>query len=159
MTLAIATYAAIVSTCSLVVAFFAYRQGGPRVDAKAACDPRNPTMHVAVFNKGRGATTIARVEALAYIPQTEKTTGWWRGYSDDELHHRLEGHSSVTVDIELVHDQFARPVSADESPSTARGTGYAIVMLSDGRVLYRRAKIERDFLFPARKVITPQPNP
>ncbi|MEV4621116.1 hypothetical protein AB0J74_20705 [Asanoa sp. NPDC049573] len=143
MTLAIATYAAIVATCSLVVAFLAYRQAGPRVEADAVADYDANAVEVTVYNKGRGAITI--VEVRAWIATFRTGRSWSMGEAGDEVPHRLEGHSRFRIRIPVKHQSgYELGPGRSEVPTEdltlpmARGqfTGVADIVLGDGRRLH-----------------------
>ncbi len=139
MTQAIATYAAFVGTLSLIIAFVAYRQSGPRVVAYAVFRVTSSEVWVTVFNKGRGEITITDIRG--WVRTGSDRFDLAAGSVEDQLPHRLEGHGDFKVTI---------PVSADgpdaghvkllatikrRPQSNPKAFGGADIFLGDGRVI------------------------
>jgi hypothetical protein len=138
MTLAVAVYAAVVASASLVVAFLAYRQGGPRVKVRASVKiSGNVDVEVTVYNRGRGAITIASGWASVAFTPNPPRVGAIFGTAVDGLPHRLEGHSSFPMTIPVDQGPHARAVRAMDSATLQQRIhgAFVVVGLGDGRMI------------------------
>jgi hypothetical protein len=96
-TTAIAAYAAVVSTGSLVVALLAWRSGGPQLQARAGlvrAENGNGWLSITVNNRGRADITIESMQLWVgkLSPRMVESFKVERG---PELPHRLVSHSSI----------------------------------------------------------------
>lgn len=99
----LAIYAAVVSTGSVIIAYFSYRSGDPRLSGSAEIvgryDIEGPTLHVTVHNRGRGPITVDFVMLWGLSPSSgnKKTAlpvvGWPLHSVNSQLPVRIEGHS------------------------------------------------------------------
>lgn len=101
----LATYAAVVSSSSLIVSYFSYRSGGPRLSGRAEIigryDIEGPTLHAAVYNRGRGEITVDSVmlwglsTPLINRKTLLPTVGWPLHPMNSQMPVRIEGHSGA----------------------------------------------------------------
>ncbi len=97
---ALATYAAVVSSSSLAISYLSYRSSGPQLSGSAEIygryDIEGPTLHVDVYNRGRGPVTIDSIMLLGIGVALKKNlpvVGWPLRSPSCELPSRVEGHS------------------------------------------------------------------
>jgi hypothetical protein len=129
---ALAAYAAVVSTASFILAFFAYRAGGPKVTAQAhipVTDGDYGGLHLSIANSGRSEVTI-NIEGLVALygtllgPEIDKKLGGPRPklfrlkFTGPDLPYRLSGHDIVTweSDLENVTYNFGRNIRPSDKP-------------------------------------------
>jgi len=110
----LASYAAVVSTISLAIAYLAYKSDGPQLSGDAEIhgryDIQGPTLHVAVYNRGRGPATIESLD-LAGIARLgtggpeegRMVVGWPLHVPRGALPSRVEGNSGERWHFPAVH--------------------------------------------------------
>lgn len=96
----LAIYAAIVSTGSLLVAYLSYKSGGPQLSGDAEIygryDIEGPTLHVKVYNRGRGPITVESIDLWGMsivLRKLRSVVGWPLRSPGCVLPSRIEGHS------------------------------------------------------------------
>jgi hypothetical protein len=98
----LASYAAVVSTCSLVVSYLSHRSGGPQLSGSAEIigryDLEGPTIHVVVQNRGRGPVTVDSILLWGLGPTAVDkkplpVIGWPLHPVNSQLPIRIEGNS------------------------------------------------------------------
>ena len=101
----LASYAAVVSTSALIVSYLSYKSGGPQLSGSAEIygryDIQGPTLHVALYNRGRGpitveslglwGTSVTSIGGGIEVPLP--TVGWPLHEQRDVLPSRIEGNS------------------------------------------------------------------
>ena len=100
----LASYAAIVSSCSVVISYLSYKSGGPQLSGSAGLigryDLEGPILFVSLHNRGRGPVTVDSV-LLWGLGSTEvargalPVVGWPLHPVNSQLPVRIEGHSGV----------------------------------------------------------------
>jgi hypothetical protein len=98
----LAAYVAVVSTSSLAICYVSYRSGGPQLSGDAEIygryDIQGPTLHVAVYNRGRGPITVDSIMLWGIGITLEKSlpiVGWPLRSPSCALPSRIEGHSGA----------------------------------------------------------------
>ena len=128
----LATYAAIVSTSSLVVAYLAFRSGGPRLSAVANFEPwaSDPVIEVELYNRGRFPVTVVSVVALG---EARAGLGMWDLLRNGE--ERIEGHAGKTLAFPA-RDVFLGAIEGHFDPtiSITRSDGKHLVARKYGRI-------------------------
>jgi hypothetical protein len=97
----LATYASVVSTSSLAIAYRAYRAGGPRLSGRAKIYRRylidGPMLLVDLHNRGRGPITVDSVQLESVVVADDgplRIIGWpTLSSSNCSLPSRIEGYS------------------------------------------------------------------
>jgi hypothetical protein len=101
-TVILATYAAVVSTSSLAVSYLSYRSGGPQLSGDAEIggryDIQGPTLHVDLYNRGRGPITVDSIMLWGVgiaLEGSLPVAGWPLRSPGCVLPSRIEGHSGA----------------------------------------------------------------
>ena len=113
----LAIYAAVISTVSLVISYFAYRSESPKLSGTAVVvtepgeapnwgfypDNVVVTLAITLHNRGRGAITVNSV--AVYDPSITRGTNQWNPDEDDlVLPVRIEGNSGVKWNLVADYD-------------------------------------------------------
>jgi hypothetical protein len=100
LTEVVASYAAVVSTAALALSYVSYRASGPQLSGNAYIygryDVDGPTLHVLVYNRGRGAVTVR--DLWLWASNTPRRSpcpvmGWPLRWTKGTLPARIEGQS------------------------------------------------------------------
>ncbi|HUC23943.1 MAG TPA: hypothetical protein VMA73_14640 [Streptosporangiaceae bacterium] len=114
LTETLAIYAAITSTISLIISYFAFRSGDPKLSGVAEIradddepwdrrKPHNYSLFVALYNRGRGAITVDSIEV--YCDSLWRGPKNWTPSADSvSLPVRIAGNSGVKWDINIPRD-------------------------------------------------------
>lgn len=88
----LASYAAVVSTSSLVLSYLSYRSGDPQLSAIATINawPEGPALYIEIYNRGRAAATVDSILMWGHGPTP---VGWSLRSINSELPLRIEPHS------------------------------------------------------------------
>lgn len=120
----LAIYAAVISTVSLAIAYFAYRSGDPKLSGSAELIGSyvidGPVLRIALHNRGRGAITVDSGELLGWAIVDEFSQsefplplGTWKlNAADLKLPIRIDGHSGIRWNI-AAHDISERWLKDD----------------------------------------------